>query len=81
MLNLINKENNAAYLMKFAKKAMIKIKFQKNEGYFFGKHPLVEMLPIYYRDESTEKSIFFNINISLALEVDYLNYYWGLVHW
>ena len=33
------------YLMKFAKKAKIKIKFQKNEGYFFGQHPLDEKSP------------------------------------
>ena len=29
-------------MMPFAKKAKIKIKFQKNEGYFFGQHLLVE---------------------------------------
>ena len=34
------------YSMKFAKKkAKIKIKFQKKEGYFFGQHPLVEKSP------------------------------------
>ena len=31
--------------MKFAKKSKINRKFQKNEGYFFGQHPLVEKSP------------------------------------
>ena len=30
------------YSMKFAKNAKIKIKFQKNEGYFFGQHSLLK---------------------------------------
>ena len=30
------------YSMKFAKKTEIKIRFKKNEGYFFRQHPLVE---------------------------------------
>ena len=33
------------YSMNFAKKANIKIKFQKNDGLFFGHHPLVEKSP------------------------------------
>ena len=34
------------YSIKFAKKAKIKIKFQKNEGSFFGQYPLIEKSPI-----------------------------------
>ena len=37
MLNLKNNENDAVFEEIFKrKKAKIKIKFQKNEGYFFG---------------------------------------------
>ena len=46
MLNLKNKENDAVFDENCKKKkAKIKIKFQKNERYPFGQHPLVEKLP------------------------------------
>ena len=43
MLSLKNNENHAVFdeICK-KKKAKVKIKFQKNEGYFFGQHHLVE---------------------------------------
>ena len=46
MLNLKNNENDAVFDEMCKKKnAKIKIKFPKNEGCFFGQHPLVEKSP------------------------------------
>ena len=44
MLNLKYNENDAIF-DEICNKAKIKIKFLKNEGYFFGQHPLVEKTP------------------------------------
>ena len=42
MINLKNNGNDAVFDEICKNKVKIKIKFQKNEGYFFGHHPLVE---------------------------------------
>ena len=57
MLNLKNNEHDAAVFDEICKKnAKIKIKFQKNEGFFFGQHPLNKKSP-------TATDIFnFNLN-------------------
>ena len=44
MLNLKNNKNNALF-EEICKKMKVEIKIQKNEGYFFGQHPLVENSP------------------------------------
>ena len=44
MLNLKNKENDAVF-DEICKKSEDENKISKNEGYFFGQHPLVEKSP------------------------------------
>ena len=45
MLNWKNNENDAVVDEICIKNEKIKIKFQKNEGFFFGQHSLVEKSP------------------------------------
>ena len=54
MLNLKNNEKDAVFDKICKKIAKFKIKFQKNEEYFFGQHPLVEKSP-------TATDIYYNI--------------------